>query len=132
MRLTRFADLGLRACMRMAGQPVCFFSTADLAGAFGISRHHLTEAVTALAAAGIVRVWRGAGGGAVLTRPADRLCVGEITHVLEQRSLPAAPVWQLKDMFAVAKSAFINHLNQFTLADCALPCAGSLRDAKHG
>lgn len=143
MRLTRFTDLGLRACMRMAGQPGRSFSAADLAEDLGVSRHHLAKAVATLAAAGIVRTRRGAGGGAMLARPANRLRVGEIIYILEQRSsldlgiqsgvrgCALAPDRQLKIMFAGAKRAFINHLNQFTLADCALLGAGILGDAKY-
>lgn len=43
MRLTSFTDYGLRMLMRMAGEPDRAFSTAELAGDFGLSRHHLAK-----------------------------------------------------------------------------------------
>ncbi len=82
MRLTRFADLGLRASMRMAAEPGRAFSTAELAAEFDISRHHLTKAVSALAAAGIVETRRGTGGGALLAEPAQNLTIGRIDAIL--------------------------------------------------
>ncbi|MEM1427903.1 MAG: Rrf2 family transcriptional regulator [Pseudomonadota bacterium] len=132
MRLTRFTDFGLRACMRMAGEPERAFSTGELAEEFGISRHHLTKAVAALAGAGIVQTRRGTGGGAVLAHPADRVSVGRVVEVLERGSplvecfeadggaCIVTPQCRLKGMLSRARRQFIAELDQFTLADCAL------------
>lgn len=133
MRLTRFTDLGLRACMRMASAPDRAFSTAELAAELNVSRHHLTKAVSALAAAGIVETRRGTGGGAVLARPASSLQVGDLVAVLEKGAPlvecfePAggacriAPDCRLRAMLAEAELAFLADLNRYTLAECALP-----------
>ena len=53
MRLTAFTDFGLRALMRLAGEPDRSFSTDDIATEFGISRNHLTKVVRDLAEGGL-------------------------------------------------------------------------------
>lgn len=63
MRLTAFTDLGLRAMMRLAGEPERRFTTEEIASEFDISRHHLTKIVRDLARAGHVETQRGAAGG---------------------------------------------------------------------
>ena len=52
MRLTSFTDYGLRALMRLAGEPERSFTTDEIAREFRISRHHLVKIVAALAGAG--------------------------------------------------------------------------------
>ncbi|WP_136658938.1 Rrf2 family transcriptional regulator [Nitratireductor sp. XY-223] len=133
MRLTRFTDFGLRALMRMASEPERAYSTAEIAGEFGISRNHLTKTIAALAAAGIVETRRGTGGGAVLARPPAKLRLGDIVGVLEQKSAMVecfstdggacviTPTCRLKGILSGARSRFLNDLNAYTLADCALP-----------
>ncbi|MEM8822211.1 MAG: Rrf2 family transcriptional regulator [Pseudomonadota bacterium] len=132
MRLTRFTDFGLRACMRMAAEPDRALSTAELARDFGISRNHLTKAVAALAHAGVVETRRGTGGGALLARPADQISVGRIVAVLEQGSAlvecfeadggacTIASDCRLKGVLFRARRRFIAELDRVTLADCAL------------
>lgn len=133
MKLTRFTDLGLRALMRMAAEPERFYSTSDLAEDFEISRDHLTKAIAALAAAGVVETRRGSGGGASLAGRPDQMRLGDIVAVLERRSAlvecfeadggscNVTPVCRLKGMLNAAQSRFIEDLNRHTLADCALP-----------
>ncbi|MCB1972921.1 MAG: Rrf2 family transcriptional regulator, partial [Geminicoccaceae bacterium] len=84
MRLTSFTDYGLRMLMRMAAAPDRAFSTAELAGEFGLSRHHLTKIMQHLARGGIVETRRGGGGGAVLTRPAREIRLGALVRLLEE------------------------------------------------
>lgn len=133
MRLTIFTDFGLRALMRMAAEPERPLSTAALAEEFGISRNHLTKAVSALAAAGFVTTRRGGGGGAVLARPASDIRIGDVVAVLEEGTAivecfrtdggacAVTPVCRLKGILASGRDRFIEDLNRHTLADCALP-----------
>ena len=144
MRLTSFTDFGLRALMRMAGQPDRAYSTAEIAAEFGISRNHLTKAIAALAAAGIVETRRGTGGGAVLAQSPDRLRLGDIIAVLERRSALVecfasdggacviTPSCRLKGILAGARSRFLEDLNDYTLADCVLPKGRALDLAEEG
>jgi Rrf2 family nitric oxide-sensitive transcriptional repressor len=85
MRLTSFTDLGLRALMRLAGEPDRLFTTDEIAREFKISRHHLTKIVRELGAAGVVATQRGAGGGFRLARPPEEVSIGEIVRLLEAR-----------------------------------------------
>ena len=133
MRLTTFTDFGLRALMRLAAEPDRAHSSAEIAQEFGISRNHLTKAMAALAAAGFVETRRGAGGGAVLARPAETLRLGEIVAALERDTALVeclapdrgtcviTPICRLKGILAGAELHFIEALNGYSLADCALP-----------
>lgn len=137
MRLTTFTDFGLRALMRMASDPTRAFSTAEIAEENGISRHHLTKAVAALASAGILTTKRGHDGGAQLARPPGEIGLGSVVRILEEGSALAAcfaadgdcrltPQCRLKGFLAEAERAFLASLDTHTLADCALaPLPGS-------
>ena len=138
MRLTSFTDFGLRALMRMASLPDRAFSTVELADEFGLSRHHLTKIMAALAQAGIVTTRRGAGGGAMLARPAARIRLGDIVRVLEEGQALVAcfavdggactitGCCRLRARLQRAEAAFLADLNRSTLADVALQVAISV------
>ena len=132
MRLTSFTDYGLRMLMRMAGAPEKGFSTAELAGEFGLSRHHLTKIMQKLAQAGYVTTRRGSGGGATLARPAHLIRLGEIIRLLEEGQ-PLVECFatnggdctidgncRLKARLRLAEAAFLADLDRSTLADIAL------------
>ncbi|CTQ34768.1 RrF2 family transcriptional regulator [Jannaschia rubra] len=133
MRLTSFTDFGLRALMRMAGEPERDHSTAEMAAEFGISRDHLTKAVALLARGGVLVTRRGHGGGARLARPASEIGLGDVVALLEGGTAMVecdradgggctlTPVCRLRGLLAGAEAAFIETLNTRSLADCALP-----------
>jgi Rrf2 family transcriptional regulator, nitric oxide-sensitive transcriptional repressor len=133
MRLTSFTDFGLRALMRMAGEPERAFSTAELATEFGISRHHLTKIMQRLAAGGIVTTRRGGGGGAVLASDPKEIRLGAVVPLLEKGQALVecfGPVGghctitgccRLKGRLRSAEAAFLVELDRSTLADVALP-----------
>ena len=133
MRLTAYTDFGLRALMRLAGEPERSFTTDEIAGEFEISRHHLIKVVRGLAEAGYVRTQRGAGGGFRLARPPQAITLGEVVRVLEQRQALVecfradgggcvlTPRCRLKKRLAAARQAFLDELDATTLAECAYP-----------
>lgn len=133
MRLTSFTDYGLRMLMRMASQPGQGYSTADLAEEFRLSRNHLTKIMQRLARAGIVETRRGAGGGAYLRIPAEDIRLGDVVALLEQGQALVECFGdgggdctidgrcRLKARLRKADRAFLEDLNQTTLADIALP-----------
>jgi Rrf2 family nitric oxide-sensitive transcriptional repressor len=131
MRLTSFTDYGLRALMRLAGEPERSFTTDEIAREFHISRNHLIKIVGTLAEAGIVSTQRGAGGGFRLSRAANRVSIGEIVRVLEAEQplvecfrsdggeCVLTPACRLKKKLATARNAFLRELDRTTLAECA-------------
>ncbi|MFA5537962.1 MAG: Rrf2 family transcriptional regulator [Gemmobacter sp.] len=132
MRLTSFTDYGLRALMRIASDPGRGFSTAELAAEFGLSRHHLSKIVQRLAQGGIVTTRRGSGGGAMLSRPAGEIKLGEVVRLLEdgqalvecfgpESGCTILGCCRLRARLHRAEAAFLADLDRSTLADIALP-----------
>lgn len=133
MRLTSFTDYGLRALMRLAGEPDKTFTTDEIASEFAISRNHLTKVVRSLARTGFVATQRGAGGGFSLARPPESITLGDVVRALEQRhaivecfredggNCLLTPRCRLKGRFAAAREAFLRELDATTLAECAYP-----------
>ena len=132
MRLTSFTDYGLRMLMRMAGAPDRGFSTAEMAGEFGLSRHHLSKIIQKLSQAGYVTTRRGGGGGAMLARPASDIRLGRLIRLLEHGQ-PLVECFasigsdctldghcRLKTRLRAAEAAFLADLDRSTLADIAL------------
>ncbi len=131
MRLTAFTDYGLRALLRLAGEPDRLFTTDEIAREFAISRHHLVKVIRDLADAGFVSTVRGAGGGFRLARPADEISLGAVVRQLESRhalvecfrddggACVLTPSCRLKGRFAAAAEAFLAELDKTSLAECA-------------
>ena len=135
MRLTSFTDFGLRMLMRMASTPERAFSTAELAGEFGLSRNHLAKIMQHLAHSGLIESRRGGGGGATLAHAPQDIRLGDIVRHLEAGqplveclgadggacTLDAR--CRLKTKLRRAEAAFLRELDHATLADIALPPA---------
>jgi Rrf2 family nitric oxide-sensitive transcriptional repressor len=131
MRLTSFTDYGMRALMRLAGEPDRLFTTQEIAREFGISRNHLMKVVHKLALAGVVATQKGASGGFRLAKPAGEFTLGELIRRLEfDQAL--VECFQLdggacvltsrchfRGRLRAARDAFLRELDQSTLADCA-------------
>ncbi len=130
MRLTSFTDYGLRALMRLAGEPGRLFTTEEIAREFGISRNHLTKIVRELAAAGVVATQKGARGGFRLARQADEISLGEVVRRLESDqalvecfradggACVLTPGCRFRVRLSAAREAFLRELDRSTLADC--------------
>jgi Rrf2 family nitric oxide-sensitive transcriptional repressor len=133
MRLAAFTDYGLRILMRLAANPDERMNTADLAAQFNVSQHHLTKVVQDLARGGFVKTQRGAGGGLLLARDADKIGLGSVVRHLERRfalveccqtdggACVLQPTCHLKPRLLAAQEAFLRELDRSTVADCAWP-----------
>ncbi len=131
MRLTAFTDYGLRALMRLAGEPDRLFTTEEIAREFAISRNHLIKIVRELAVAGIVVTQKGAGGGFRLARRPDEITLGEIVRRLESDQALVecfrvdggacllTPGCRFRARLSAARDAFLRELDRCTLAECA-------------
>lgn len=80
--LTAMVDLALNS----GDGPISLKSIADRQG---LSEHYLEQLISGLRKAGLVKSVRGAQGGYVLGRIADKIRIGDIIRVLEG---PIAPV----------------------------------------
>lgn len=136
MRLTAFTDFGLRALMRLAGEPQRVFSTNEIAVEFGISRNHLSKVVRDLADGGFVTTQRGVGGGLRLARPAQAITLGQVVRALEARhamvecfrddggACVLKPRCRLRSRLTAAQEAFLRELDATTLAECTYSLDG--------
>jgi Rrf2 family nitric oxide-sensitive transcriptional repressor len=139
MRLTAYTDFGLRALMRLAGEPERSFTTDEIANEFEISRHHLIKVVRGLAEAGYVTTQRGAAGGFRLARNPQSITLGQVVRDLEEEqplvecfradggACVLTPRCRLKKRLAAAQEAFLDELDTTTLAECAYPAPSRMR-----
>lgn len=89
MRLTAFSDYSVRVLIYLAAAPEGRSTIADIARAFGVSRHHLVKVVQRLGREGLLRNTRGRNGGVRLARPADQINVGHVLRRAERGDMPA-------------------------------------------
>jgi Rrf2 family nitric oxide-sensitive transcriptional repressor len=133
MKLTAFADFGLRTLLVLAASERPSWSSAELASQLQVSRDHLIKVIQRLAAGGYVRTARGAGGGVSLARDPGAIRLGQVLAWMEQEQALAecfretggncrlAPVCTLRARLAGAERAFYAELDRDTLADCLNP-----------
>ena len=128
MQLTQFTDYSLRALIYIAlKQQTCTIN--DIATAYSISQNHLLKIIHNLAKLELIKTTRGKNGG--VTMPAQSLQTNLKTLVLAlephfdlapcfseaKATCCIAPVCKLKIVLHDARNAFLNVLEQFTLAD---------------
>jgi Rrf2 family nitric oxide-sensitive transcriptional repressor len=104
-------------------------SIADIAVGYGISKNHLMKVAQRLVAEGFVESVRGRSGGLKLARPAADLNIGDIVRSMEDlgnfvecfnaatNQCVVTPACGLSKVFAGGVQAFLQHLDQFTVAD---------------
>lgn len=128
MRLTKQTSHAIRIltqCARFGDRRV---KVAELASSLGITPQNAFKIVHILVKAGFLEAVRGRAGGVMLSRPADRIVVGdvvratEVTHVEVDDgdvSASAASPLPINRILDEALEAFIAILDQHTLADMA-------------
>lgn len=87
------------------------------------------KVVQRLGESGFIETVRGRGGGLRLAMPANKICIGDVVREMEddlaqaecfrldQNSCIITPACGLKHAFSTALEAYLNVLDQFTLAD---------------
>ena len=132
MRLLASTDIALRVLILLGREPSGQHLSVDtLARELGgLSRHHLHKIVQDLTAIGVTRTVRGAGGGVMLARPADRIRLGSLVRQLEDDQAMVEcfradggacvllPGCRLRGMLGGAQQSFYEFLDRSTLADC--------------
>ena len=129
MRLTVYTDFSLRVLMFVALQPERLPTIAEIAASYGISKNHLMKVVYELGQAGYIETVRGKNGGLRLARRPQDIVLGEVVRrtepdmaivpCLDPVKAPCVitPACTLRRALHEARSAFLNVLDAYTLAD---------------
>jgi len=132
MRLLASTDMALRVMMLLGRQgPGEQMNVETMAVQLGdLSRNHLHKIVQDLAALGVLRTIRGAGGGVTLAAPLEETRLGSLIRSLESDQALVEcfradggccvlePGCKLRVMLRDARESFYQSLDQQTLADC--------------
>jgi Rrf2 family nitric oxide-sensitive transcriptional repressor len=127
VQLSLHTDYALRVLMALgaSGEQL---SVDWIARHYGISRNHLAKVAQGLQNEGLILTYRGRGGGMRLARPASEINVGDVVRRFETfdsfvSCMGGGPgclingVCGLKPALAGALEAFLDHLDDYTLAD---------------
>lgn len=128
MRLTFHTDYGLRMLIYISLKQDALSTIREIAGAYDISRNHLMKVAHQLQKLGYLDTVRGKGGGLTLALPAEDIFLGDLIRDLEpdfyiaecfspDNNCIITPDCKLKNIFHSALKAFIDSLNQHTLAE---------------
>jgi len=128
MQLNAFTDYALRILVYAAARPDERCLTADVASAYGISRHHVVKVVNGLQHLGYIETTRGRAGGFTLAHAPDHIRVGDVVRRTESSVLvecfdrhtntcPLAQACGLKGALAEAFAAFLAVLDRYSIAD---------------
>ena len=130
MRANFYTEYAFRMLIVLQLRPGKRVTTREIAEVFGISANHLNKVSQELVRMGLLTSSRGRGGGVELATGAIEQKVGDIMRQLEPAEEVAqcqgaaslapcriSPVCKLRSIFAEAKEAFWESLNQYTIAD---------------
>ena len=98
MKLQKNTMLALCGVLEFAAQPGRQLSTAEIAGKYGASPHHLAKVLGRLRRAGLVKAARGSGGGYRFSGNAKRVTLLDVIAIFETvgAKLPRAPRRELE------------------------------------
>ncbi len=128
MQLTTHTDYSLRLLIYLAIIGDDTTGTIQLAAdSYGISANHLAKVAQTLVQLGYIQSLRGRGGGLKLALPANKINLGDVVRNTENlrllecfgedSSCPIVPACNLKRVLAIAQNAFLETLDDYSLAD---------------
>ena len=129
MQLTLYTDYSLRVLIYLGIRPNHQATITEIAKSYGVSRNHLVKVVHNLSNMGYINTSRGRGGGMLLAFAPKDINVGEVVQKTEanfdlvecfdkeNNTCPISPGCALIKALKVARSSFLDVLNQYTLAD---------------
>lgn len=128
MRLTQHSDYAMRLLMYVGRHPERLCTIAEVARAYGISEPHLMKVTHRLSQHGWLETIRGKNGGMRLAKPPTEIVLGAVVRDTEtdlavveclgdSNRCSLAGGCGLTGIVQGALQAFLNHLDQFTLAD---------------
>lgn len=141
MQLTKHTDYAFRVLIYLAGMSEKQTTIQHITEKFSISKTHVMKIVNKLSNNGWVVATRGKNGGISLGVNANSINLRQIVELMEKTLNPIScstplcyikGVCQLKPILLDAQSAYLNHLEQFTLADLMdMPTQQRLNAAIH-
>jgi Rrf2 family transcriptional regulator, nitric oxide-sensitive transcriptional repressor len=128
MQLTHYTDYGLRVLIFLSIQETEQRVTiSEISEHFQIPRNHLVKVVHRLGQLSYVHSTRGKNGGIVLGQAANKIIIGDVVRNMESTldvvncespsPCPITSNCQLKSILQSAGDAFLNVLDQYTIAD---------------
>lgn len=129
MKLASSTDFAFRLLIHVSLQDGKLVTIQEVADAFSLSYHHLTKISQLLIQNGVLEAQRGRGGGIRLAKPADEIHLDEIVLLSEPDPelvncdgglagpCKIVPVCRLRGIFTEARSAFLEVLKRYSLAD---------------
>ncbi|HDV5709358.1 TPA: Rrf2 family transcriptional regulator [Legionella pneumophila] len=128
MQLTQFTDYSLRALIYIAlKKGSC--TIKDITDAYSISNNHLIKIIHNLSKMGLIKTIRGKNGGILMAASPETINLGQLIMELEpnfdlvpcfnkeKANCCIAPACKLKSVLYEAQRAFLQILEQYTLAD---------------
>ncbi|AMV15515.1 Rrf2 family transcriptional regulator [Legionella pneumophila serogroup 1] len=128
MQLTQFTDYSLRALIYIAlKKGSC--TIKDITDAYSISNNHLIKIIHNLSKMGLIKTMRGKNGGILMAASPETINLGQLIMELEpnfdlvpcfnkeKANCCIAPACKLKSVLYEAQRAFLQILEQYTLAD---------------
>ena len=131
LQITRRADYAVRTMIEVVrsgdGAPVL---TQEVAARQGIPAPFLAKIVLALTRGGLLRSYRGAGGGITLARPAESITLLQVVEavdgpiavsscVLWPEECSRSGVCPVHEIWCEARTLLVNRLKETTLAELA-------------
>lgn len=128
MQLTHYTDYGLRVLIFLSIQEnEQRVTISEIAEHFKIPRNHLVKVVHRLGQLEFIHSTRGKNGGIVIGQPSDQIHIGDVVRKMESTldivncespsPCPLNPSCRLKSILQSAGDAFLNVLDQYTIAD---------------
>src|ERR1700740_874163 len=132
MRLTLSTDYALRLLTLVGIEPDRLVTTEEVADRFHIPKNHLMKVAYQLGQAEYLETVRGRNGGLRLGKAPDQIVVGEVVRTMEpdfavvECESPTgycriAPCCTLRSAMREAVQAFLEKLDEYTLADLLRP-----------
>ncbi len=127
MQLTQKTEYALRVLIYLSLQEKDKRSNiTEITACFSLSRHHIVKIVHQLGKLKFIQTTRGKGGGMQLNHSSEQIKLGDVVRKMESNLeivdcekpvCPIIPVCQLKNILNQARDAFLNHLDDYSLAD---------------
>src|SRR6476660_5327529 len=119
MRLTKSTSHAIRILIDCAQADARLVKVAELSERLEITQQNVFKIVNLLARARLIEAVRGRNGGVRLARPANAIRIGDVVRATEVTHVEIEEIAGVNQILDNALEAFIDVLDQHTLADMA-------------